>query len=455
MTTVQMEQPPEPEYPYALDLLFVFVAVQTGPAAAFLVSAAIAFTIARRSSFAMSLVVDLVTQLTGRTALPVSPALYGLLPGLERVIERKHRTALPAASDAIPGDAVTPAPAFLSLEHLAASRNVLIVGSPGSGKTTLLRAVLARRGHPVFVFDPHAAPGDWPGAALVIGAGRDFAGIYKQLVNAEKRLDARSKQRASGERQTFPPLTLAGDEWGSICSEIVARDADAPGRILLRLLKEGRKFGINAVLSAHGDTVLSLGARGDSEAFKLSFDWIVYLGGFVRKHAGEQVRAFPHGRTPEGNTFPLIVAAVNPATNECRFVDLRGLSSVNHSQPSQATRPDGADLLAALLSQDAAVNAPGNELPDEVTKLPPVTNEVTACTSEVTNPDGVTKTLVTPAETALIVRLLITGNTPSQVAKRLPGYSPRRYKEFVRKVEVVQQMLDTPLPDHSGGICDV
>jgi hypothetical protein len=440
----QIIRQPEPEthaYPYGLDLLFVFIGVQTGPLAPFLVGGAIAFAIARRSALFLGLLLDLAGQLAGDIAIPDAPQIRTLLPGLEQVPRVKDAPRLAQAEQPRLPQAQTQADQagvdlpMLELDALAASRNVLIVGSPGSGKTTLLTALLARRGHPVYVFDPHAGPGDWPGAALVIGAGRDFAGIYRQLVNAERRLDARSKQRASGERTTFTPVTLAGDEWGSICSEILtSKENDSPGRILLRLLKEGRKFGLNAILSAHGDTAASVGSKGDTRAFRLSFDWIVYCGGYVAKFVGEQVRTFPMGRTPEGNSFPLVVAAVNPATEEVRLVDMRGLDvSTSPTEPgARQPEPDSAATLQQLL-QDAP--AAGNEFPDQVT-------EFTACTRDVTSELPVTSNEVTPGEMARIIRLLVTGNSPSRIAKQLPGYTPKRYEEFKRKVDQVQDMLN-------------
>jgi GTPase SAR1 family protein len=388
----QITRRPEPEthaYPYGLDLLFVFIGVQTGPLAPFLVGGAIAFAIARRSALFLGLLLDLAGQLAGDIAIPDTPQIRTLLPGLEQVPRVKDAPRLAQAEQPRLPQAQTQADQagvdlpMLELDALAASRNVLIVGSPGSGKTTLLTALLARRGHPVYVFDPHAGPGDWPGAALVIGAGRDFAGIYRQLVNAERRLDARSKQRASGERTTFTPVTLAGDEWGSICSEILtSKENDSPGRILLRLLKEGRKFGLNAILSAHGDTAASVGSKGDTRAFRLSFDWIVYTGGYVARHVGEQVRTFPMGCTPEGNSFPLVVAAVNPATEEVRLVDMRGLR-VNPSQPHQRTQDSppalpgtgSQDMLHALLTGGTQDNGPvpadgGSLVPADTNAVP-------------------------------------------------------------------------------------
>ena len=43
---------------------------------------------------------------------------------------------------------------------------------------------------------------------------------------------------------------------------------------------------------------------------------------------------------------------------------------------------------------------------------------------------------------ARIIRLLVTGNSPSRIAKQLPGYTPKRYEEFKRKVDQVQDMLN-------------
>ncbi|MBX0329926.1 hypothetical protein K2Z83_19865, partial [Oscillochloris sp. ZM17-4] len=224
----------------------------------------------------------------------------------------------------------------ITVAELAVGDNLLIVGNRGSGKTTLLQALLAQRQRRCYVLDPHSHPGKWPSNAKVLGGGRDFATIYAALLRGEDELTKRAQALNADAGARFAPFTLASDEWGSVTSEIVVgKDQDSPGRLMIRLLKEGRKFGISFIGCAHGDTAESLGSKGDTVAFRSSFDWIIYCGAFVGRELRdlpELARSLPLGRTPEGGTFPLVVVAVSPVTGARRLLDLRGID-----QPESTT----------------------------------------------------------------------------------------------------------------------
>ena len=333
----------------ALDLLLALAVAPLHPLAAALVGAQ---WFLRRSPHLCAWALDLAAQ--GGAHIPAErPLVRGLLPGLAAA-----ELALPTWSRALPGPSgwdtdddpllldapaqADPALAAITLAELAASDNLLIVGSRGSGKTTLLQALIAQRARRCYVLDPHSHPGKWPGEARVIGGGRDFTAIYAALLRAEQTMTDRARQLSRQAGLRFAPFTLAGDEWGSVCSEIVVRKGqDAPGRLLSRLLKEGRKFGVSFIGCAHGDTVESLGSRGDTAAFRNSFDWIVYCGAFVASQLKDQpdmARSLPLGRTPEGGRFPLIVVAVSPVTGERRLLDLRRLT-----EPQPTPSPDRAE----------------------------------------------------------------------------------------------------------------
>jgi hypothetical protein len=240
---------------------------------------------------------------------------------------------------AAPGDDAPTLP-MITVAELAAGDNLLIVGSRGSGKTTLLQALLAHRQRRCYVLDPHSHPGKWPSNARVLGGGRDFATIYAALLRGEDELTRRAKALNTDAGARFAPFTLASDEWGSVTSEIVVgKDQDSPGRLMIRLLKEGRKFGISFIGCAHGDTAESLGSKGDTAAFRTSFDWIIYCGAFVGRELRdlpELARSLPLGRTPEGGAFPLIVLAVSPVTGARRLLDLRDLRT---PAPARDVRP--------------------------------------------------------------------------------------------------------------------
>ena len=351
----------------ALDLLLALAIAPLHPLAAALVGAQ---WFLRRSPRLCTWALDLAAQ-GGAHIRAERPLVRGLLPGLVAA-----ELALPAPPRALPGSGgwdeadddplrldapARPTLAPITVDELAASDNLLIVGSRGSGKTTLLQALIAQRARRCYVLDPHSHPGKWPHEARVIGGGRDFAAIYAALLRAEQAMTQRAQQlsRAAGLR--FAPFTLAGDEWGSVCSEIVvSKGQDAPGRLLSRLLKEGRKFGVSFIGCAHGDTAESLGSRGDTAAFRNSFDWIVYCGAFVASQLKDQpdlVRGLPLGRTPEGGRFPLIVVAVSPITGERRLLDLRTVAVSDptpHADDDQASAAPAAHTEAITPARESS-----------------------------------------------------------------------------------------------------
>ncbi|MBX0331431.1 hypothetical protein K2Z83_27645, partial [Oscillochloris sp. ZM17-4] len=290
----------------------------------------------RRSSGIAASAADTLTAIGVDRRLAEGRLARALLPGLTaRPGGQPEPPLLPAWGDNHPlAETGNDAPALpmITLAELAAGDNLLIVGNRGSGKTTLLQAILAHRQRRCYVLDPHSHPGKWPANAKVLGGGRDFATIYAALLRAEAELTRRAKALNSDAHARFAPFTLASDEWGSVTSEIVVgKDQDSPGRLMIRLLKEGRKFGLSFIGCAHGDTAESLGSKGDTVAFRASFDWIVYCGAFVARELrdlSEIGQRLPMGRTPEGGTFPLMVVAVSPVTGARRLLDLRGIDRV-------------------------------------------------------------------------------------------------------------------------------
>ena len=262
------------------------------------------------------------------------------------------------------GQSATPARELkmLTLDQIAKCSTILLVGSRGSGKSTLLRAILATKTEAIAVYDPHAAPTDWPMATML---HNDETSISNGLVSAYKRLSTRRHERRTGVRtEGWPKVTLAADEWGSIVSNVKLPDSikRTPGEVSTELMKEGRKFEIGFVAGAHGKTNKSLGCEGDQEAFLQSFDWIINLGGFTRKmlakdHA-DLIDQLPMGTNAQGGTFPLVVVCESNM-GELRLLDMRGLDTtvytprqaVRSTAPWQAPRPRPDDaLIAGLLS---------------------------------------------------------------------------------------------------------
>ena len=160
----------------------------------------------------------------------------------------------------------------------------------------------------------------------------------------------------------------------------------------------------------------------------------------------------PMGKNEQGGTFPLCVACEHRASGELYLLDIRGLDQMVDTSPAQTapiippqrprTGPDQA-LLAGMLGAETV----SNKLPS----LPLVTNDVTKPfdrrISDVTN---VTNVTITPQEVAYIADQLARSVAPSDIAKRLKGYTPAGYKAFKAKVDTVKQMLGSqPASDDS------
>jgi hypothetical protein len=173
---------------------------------------------------------------------------------------------------------------------------------------------------------------------------------------------------------------------------------------MIRLLKEGRKFGLSFIGCAHGDTAESLGSRGDTAAFRASFDWIVYCGAFVARELRDLpdlARGLPLGRTPEGGTFPLIVVALSPVTGARRLLDLRGIA------PPAATAT--TIPLAEATSQTAEPLDTPPPTPREVVQADEQTVQITA-PPQSRNREDLVRTLVRQGWTISQIRDVVKGD---------------------------------------------
>ena len=172
------------------------------------------------------------------------------------------------------------------LEDIADLDNLWVVGPKGSGKTTVLRRLLELRRGKHWAIDPHATPGKWPDCT-VVGGGRDFAAIDRQINTCIGWMDGRYKNMGTG-RITEAECkaarrTLVGDEWRAIRKNLPgAKDAPSASTRLLDILSEGRKAGICAMAASHLDTAEGMGISGEKDMLKC-FDMIIYLGAMATK----------------------------------------------------------------------------------------------------------------------------------------------------------------------------
>lgn len=392
------------------------------------------------------------------SSLP-APATTGHTATAQTAARVASATAAPATA--------APALAMIDLATLARCTTILLVGSRGSGKSTLLRAILATKAvqkeELIAMYDPHAHPQAWPMASLLHNTEEK---ISSGLVSAYKRLRARKKEMNEGIRiEGWPRFTLAADEWGSIISNVELPESikKTPGEVSTELMKEGRKFGIGFVAGAHGFTNKSLGCTGDQDAFMQSFDWIVNMGGFMRKALPKEQshlwESIPLGTNEQGGTFPLIVLCENPTTGEFRLLDMRGLDKRVDTQPApapaampweQAKPSADSALLAGMLG--SSDDDKGHVKSDSA--ISPFDSKVTAAQSEVTQGDMVTVTMPTPAEMIHITMSLSQGIAPSQVAKSMKGHNGRTHEAYMAKVKYVKQLIDAQGSASEGDASD-
>ncbi len=122
-----------------------------------------------------------------------------------------------------------------------------IVGRPGTGKTTALRFVCAqllKAGGTPMMMDPHGSIIDELGDVLTCAESpQAIEGMARAM---ENELDRRLEVRRSGQ-QVGGPILLLADEW-PVISRMAPKAVEVAGRIVL----EGRKVGMYALISGQG-----------------------------------------------------------------------------------------------------------------------------------------------------------------------------------------------------------
>lgn len=161
------------------------------------------------------------------------------------------------------------------LNDLEPLQRLLIVGGQNAGKTTLLKHIAKQRSlaGTVLILDSHDHAGKWNDDYKIVGHGRDYKSIETELNNLVKIMDARYKEYASGKikEREHELITVISDEFSTIAENVNNLDS-----VLLPLLTESRKVGIDLILACHSETAGSLGLKGRFD-LKKNFDAVLRL----------------------------------------------------------------------------------------------------------------------------------------------------------------------------------
>lgn len=182
-----------------------------------------------------------------------------------------------------------PAPLMFSDIRKALSKpHILVLGETGSGKSTLVKYLVSHASAPSIVLDSHAAPDDWQGMN-VIGMGRNYKAIAKEVDRLVDFMNTRYEARGKGQKQ-FEPLLVLIDEFPAAAANL----GKAFTEQIMLIVREARKVQIRLIILSQGSEVKSLGIEGQGsirECFA-----IVSLGKFASDRAkslkDEQVKTF-------------------------------------------------------------------------------------------------------------------------------------------------------------------
>lgn len=133
----------------------------------------------------------------------------------------------------------------------------LVIGHTRGGKTTAMHAMVqswAHQGQPVYVLDPDAARGSWPGAVEVAGYAEDYDGIGTVVEQLRAIFDERSELYAEGQRD-FEPLHIVADE----VHETIRNVPGARDFLFETVGRRGAKRGMLLTLGTQGNNVDELG----------------------------------------------------------------------------------------------------------------------------------------------------------------------------------------------------
>lgn len=318
--------------------------------------------------------------------------------------------------------------------------HILLSGKTKAGKTHLATAILERRlraGERVFIIDPHSS--GWlslPTAGSVSNPNELKFALVALLAEYTRRMQEREDYKKSHNGLELPHdhfgrMTVLIDEANAIAEQL-----DTVWSTFAKQLASGsRKVGIALLIMAQSPNVDDIGF---SAKMRNNFAAIALDAATVQSLIDKE-------RSKE-RTIAMRQAAHDMTYPAAAFIgDLVWL--LDRSELPVGRQPAGALSLmwggwdyqtgraVSSLSGDSSGNEP---LPPTTRIGNDVSDLVTSLGADSSAPLPVP---VTPAEAAKIA-ILLAGNPPSEAAKKLDGYSPRKYAEYKAKVDQVVALLE-------------
>lgn len=442
----------------AIDMAFgLLAAISASPIAGIL---AFVQYFARRSPWVAETLLNAVDL---PPALEDTRLVRGVLPGASKLLPAPHDDDLPATAET-PQEGPHAARLFSTAEWrdaLHESPHVLIYGPSKAGKSTLAQAIVSMfQGCEYVVIDPQPnKPGEqkWGGIDFITlddHGSDEYASIKTALARIKTEDDRR---RRNAKHHTPRQLVVIVDEVLALVGAL-GTTTNEEGKREPRLTQFIRTMGYSArhrnikiILIGQGKNLADLGLSSGTGRNN-------YALVRAARNAATNVRS-AFIATDEGEQ-PIDVRQVQHLANGLAEQARVWLTHADLAPVGTASQPSNGDLLSTLLGVDYPQQSAKNRVtnsPNTDTKPTSgsnsVSEDVTACSSDVSS---VTAVSVTTEEAAKIAQLLAGNKAPSMVARALPGYTPRDYKLYKAKVDLVVAMLnqqprqidpDAPDPD--------
>ena len=373
---------------------------------------------ARRSSVVAGLLLDNV-QLSDGVARALLPGAVALLPA-------------PDSDTGTNTDTTSMLSTKAWIAALNESPHLLIYGPSKAGKSTLAQAYVATFGPCEYVvIDPmpnKPQERKWGGVDFITldEEGDEYASIKHALTRIE---DEDTARRRAMRTVTPTPLVVIIDEslllvdaLGVIENEVGKKEPRF-SQFIRKMGASARHRGIKIVLLGQGKNLDDLGLKSGTARNNYA------LVRVARNAATNERSAFIVADGEQAIELRHVPQLATAATQKARLW-------LAHSDLVGQQQGDSYDLLSSLLGRTAGnlgavgVTNIGNEVPDELPRVPAAEREV---------PDEL-PVPVTVQEAAKIAVLLQTME-PGKVAKSLDGYHPRNYAEYKAKVDQVVAML--------------